>query len=525
MQPPEIPFVVRIFAPFAMNRQEPWNQPPIRVDLSHPDGAVSAMGISAYFPVEQELCPEGGVEVAVSGITDFHPDAVVQNTPFLNHLFSAGRFLSNGHRTEAEKIKGLEQWPDLPRLDINDEKAGSADVSPGDAGALDEIFDMVEMPEKKQPASSSRASLPGTAAVDKILQAVLGGIFSDKAFRDAEAAWRGVEFLLRQTAGTKRGFQLELVPVTAETLPETIDRLSKNPGRDIPSLIVIDIPFDNTHHRIRLLEKVAEFAETFMAPALVWAAPGLLDLEAWTGLNRLGFLPHYLEAPHFAKFNRLKGSPGANWLAIACNRVLGRHPYGSGNRPKTVSFEEAELPWISPVWALTAVVLKSLAGTGWPTRFTEWQSFRVTDLPLRQSGSNTAIATEVLVSDDRMDQLRRSGLIPIAAMPNRDSVFTPMETTLGGASLAYQLFASRVTQVLLWCREHLPPDLSGKMLEEALKQMFILFWEKSGHPGPESIIISAGPPDAEKRTPLRIDLQPSRDILASGEGLALEFRW
>jgi hypothetical protein len=62
-------------------------------------------------------------------------------------------------------------------------------------------------------------------------------------------------------------------------------------------------------------------------------------------------------------------------------------------------------------------------------------------------------------------------------------------------------------------------------LEAELNRVFAYFWQKSGHPGPEAIDIKAGQPDDENRIPLKIDLQPSRRILPSGEGLTLEFKW
>ncbi len=522
MRTPSIPFTIRVLAPFAVNLQVPWQQPPVAVDLSSLDQAVKSICGSAYFPLPLALCPAGGLEITVSRMKDFHPDGMIQNNPFLRHLLEAGRLLSDHRLSVAEKKQGLEQFPDLPALDAG---AEAKEAISRDAGALDNILNMVAMPGEAQASGQATKPTSGGTAVDGIIQAVLAHVYSDNAFREAEAAWRGLQLLLRQGAGAAADFRVEIIPATLETIEETIGRLTVSQINDLPSLVIVDLPFDNTPHSIHLLEKVAAFAEMLMAPALACASPRLMDLDSWTDLNRLPFLPNYLQSPHFAKFNRLKAQPEADWVALACNRVLARYPYGKESRPRTVSFEEPEAPWLRPVWAVSALIVKSYAETGWPTRFTEWQAFQLRDLAVHFIGSDTAVPVEALMSEDRMDQLRRIGLIPLAAMANRDVVFVPMETTLGGASLAYQLFASRVTQLLLWCRDNLSPDLSGPGLEEALKRTFFLFWEKSGHPRPESIEITAGDPDTENRIPLRLDLQPSRRILPSGEGLALEFNW
>lgn len=522
MRIPGIPFTIRVLAPFTMSLQGPWSQLPLPVDLSNLDKVIESMGISGYFPMPAELCPDGGIEIAVFRMKDFHPDAMVQKNPFLSHLLAAGQLLSDPQLTAAEKQQGLEEFPDLPELHVS---AEAENAIPKDAGVLDNILNMVAMPGELQDAGLSSKSLSGRAAVDRIIQAVLARVYSDKAFRDAEAAWRGVQLLLRQGAGADIDFRLELVPVTLETVEETIASLTVSQINDLPSLVIVDLPFDNAPHSIKLLEKVARFAEILMAPAVVWASPRLMDLDAWADMNRLPFLPHYLEGAYFAKFNRLKSQPEANWLAIACNRLLARYSYGSENRPRTVSFEEPAPPWVSPVWAIATLILKSFAETGWPTRFTDWREFQIRDLAVYFITPDKAVASEVLISEDRMDQMRRAGLIPVVTPANRDTAFVPMETTLGGASLAYQLFASRVTQFLLWCRDNLDPDLSGPGLEGELKRAFFLFWEKSGHQRPDSIEITAGHTDAENRIPLRIELRPSRQILPSGEGLTLEFNW
>ena len=522
MRIPDMPFVIRVLAPFVITLEAPWDGPPLAVDASNMDQVMASLGISTYIPMPRQLCPEGGIDIRVARMKDFHPDTLIKNTPFLNSLHAAGELLSDPRLPAAEKRQGLEKFQDLSELHVS---AEAKDATPKDAGALDNILSMVAMPGDAQTPGSQKTMQPHEGTAAGILQAALDRVYSDAAFRGTEAAWRGLKLLLGQGAREKGDFRVEIIPANLDTLQDTIAGMTAGQINDLPSLIVVDLPFDNTPHSIGLLENVARFAEILMAPALVWASSRLLELDSWADLDRLPFLPNYLDSAHFAKFNRLKTQSEANWLVVSCNRLMARHPYGSENRPKTVSFEERDLPWVSPVWAVCALIVKSLGLTGWPTRLTDWQRVRVDDLPVYIVGRNTAIPSEVLFSENRVDQLRRAGMTPVAAAAGQDFVFIPMETTLGGASLAYQLFASRMTHFTLWCRDNLPADLSGPALEDALKQAFHLFWEKSGHSGPESIEITAGLPDTEGRIPLHIDLKPSRQILSSGEGLTLEFSW
>jgi hypothetical protein len=91
--------------------------------------------------------------------------------------------------------------------------------------------------------------------------------------------------------------------------------------------------------------------------------------------------------------------------------------------------------------------------------------------------------------------------------------------------LRYQLLVSRIIQLLLWCRDHFEKGIKGTDLEAELEQAFGLFWETSGHSGPESLEILAGKSDPQGRVPVRIALKPSRQILSSKDTVALDFLW
>jgi len=507
MRIPDMPFKILVLAPFAMNLRQPWKEPPIEVDLHDMDAVMDALGISGHFPLPADLCPAGGIDLRISRLKDFHPDALAQGNPFLKQLVTAA---------EAES-------PPAAKAQTEAEPRAEA------ADRLDSILNMVAMPEpdEKSAARDSARHAAGARQVDTTLQAVLSEIYADPAFRAAEAAWRGLKRLLQQGQGPKAGagFHLEIVPVTQDTLEETLGALTISQVNDLPSLVLVDLSFDSTPRSVGLLEKVAQFAEILMAPAVVWASPGLVGLDSWAGLPNLPFLPHHLDSPNFGKLKRLQSQPEANWLAVACNRFLLRYPYGKENPTRRIIFEESLLPWTGPVWAVGALILASFTGNGWPTRFTDWQAFQLKDLPLHPVDPNTAVPAEVLISEDRMDQFRRAGIMALAAAANRDMAFIPMETTFGGASLAYQLFAARVTRILLWCKDHLPGELSGKDLENGLNRALAAFWEKSGHPPPQELAVTAWPPDAENRIPVRVNVTPSRRILPSGEGLTLEINW
>jgi len=520
MRLPSMPFKILAFGPFRLNDDIPWTQLPVPIENMDLDAVMDKFGVSCYFPIPTDLCPAGGIDLRFAKLKDFHPDGLIQNATFLTHLLEAKNYLTDTKTKNLslpEKKERLKQWPDLPFIQIESKKE-----KPHSTVTVDNILNMVALPGDRPGSSPKLQNESGQ--IDTILQQVLSHIYSNKRFKATEAAWLGLKLLLQQCAGDAN-VSVEIVPTALDTLGETLNHLIDTLINDLPSLIIVDFPFDNSNFCIELLERIAQFAETLLVPAMVWINPKFMQINSWDNLNKLPFIPHYLEEQTFAKWRRLKNQSSANWLAVTCNRFLIRFPYGSENRPRNFQFSEHISPWTGPVWAASYLIAQSFNKIGWPTRFTDWQDIKIEDLALDTVSSTRPIPTEVSFTEDRIDQFRRAGIMPLATILNKDVAFTPLETTVGGASLSYQLFVSRITQLILWCQDSFPKGLAGIELEDRLRQVFSMFWEKSGHVGPGNLEISSGHPDPDNRIPLRIDLQPSRKILPSGEKMVLEFSW
>lgn len=522
MRIPPMPFKILVLAPFRSQEENPWPHGPIRIDKTNLDQIMAEMGLSLFIPLPNLLCPPGGLTLFFKKLKDFHPDGLVKNTSFLKNLLEAKRFVEESRTRDlpsTEISRRLEEWPDLPPLDIR-----IADQRPKTApsGPIDKILETVALPDTVR--RSSEKMQPLTAQIDSVFKQILNHIFSHDDLRNIESSWRGLRLLMQQ-GGVDGDLKLEILPVSHETLEDTLPKLLPEMVQDPPGLVIIDLPFDNSPRNLQLLHKIAQFSETLLIPGISWITPKFLSLDTWQDLKRLPFLPHYLEEPAYAKWRRLRETSSARWVATVCNRVLLRYPYGPDNKPILVDFKEPQGLWCSPVWALGTLISQSFITTGWPTRFTERQRMRVEDLALHAAGTDKSIPTEACFSEERIHQFIKVGIIPLVSSYNKDIAFTPEETTVAGISLSYQLFVTRITQFLFWCKDNFRPDIEPADIESDLKRAFSLYWEKTGHPGPEGLEISVTKPDLEKPAQVRIVIQPSRQILSSGEKVELVFNW
>ena len=523
MEIPPLPFKVLALAPFLRQSDKPWLAEPLQVDLTSLDSVLEGMGVSLFLPLPKNLCPPGGLTLRFKRMKDFSPDALMENNSFLQNLLEARAFIQDAGRQglPAETVHSrLKRWPDLP-LEIEFEPKKEKPSSSA-SKSLDNILQMVAMPEE---GSARRTEiLPFMEQIDNHLRQILGRIFADENFRSLESAWRGLQFTLKQ--GKYGGdLSLAIIPVSSATLEETLDSLLLRLVADLPSLILIDLPLDNSPRSSELLEKIGPFAETLLAPALGWIAPKFFHLETWSDLARLPFLPHYLEEAQFAKWRSFRKSSPARWVGITCNRFLSRYPYGKENSPGRVWFEEAQGLWASPVWGAGSLIAQGFKRHGWPTRFTEWKEVRLVDLALHPVEGNRSLPTEVHLAEERIDQFVRGGIIPLVSAFNQDIAFIPLEANVAGTSLRYQLFLSRITRFLFWCKDHFPKELDPAGVEKNLKTAFSLLWERSGHPAPPKMEVSVRQTKPDQPFSVKIALETPRQVLPSGEKVELELQW
>jgi len=513
-------FKILALAPFGFSDKSIPGPMPVPVSLADLNPVMASFGLNTYVPLPQALCPQGGVDVSCARIKDFHPDAMAENLPFLQHLLAAKRYLDRSlpsGMSAAEIRKGLEQWPDLPQMGVTQHPKSSSRTS----RTLDNILDMVALPDGTAAASvqaSDGKDLPGD-----LLQKTLDAIFHHRPFITSEASWRGLHHLLKAVHRDAK-IRVSIAHVSSETLQETLQNLLPDMVKDLPALILVDLPLDNTNQNQRLLEAIAEFAATLMTPGLVWLSPAFFNLLSWEELSKRPFLPHFLEEAAYAKWRSLKQDGNSNWLAVTCNRILLRYPYGPQNKPRVFPYEEGRLPWVAPVWGVADLIVQGLLKNGWPTRFTHKDRFQVEDLALH-ADAHGQHATETIFSMDRADQLFRSGIIPLMGMKDKDVAFAPGETTLGGISLAHQLYLSGIIRFLLSLQEKRGIDFKDRLPEAWIQDALARFLEDSLEPSADAVSVVLNRPDTNQRVPVTFKIMPSQAVLTTAQALEFTLSW
>jgi type VI secretion system protein ImpC len=519
------PFSILVLAPFTGSDAGKWTQGPIDVTMENVDQVISDLSLSVDIPVPKEIFRDGVLTFSIGSRKGFQPDNLVLANSYLKNIFDARQFVreapANG-LSHDEILERLRRWENLPPLRIPDAAPKAEKKS---NTAVDAILSMVSIPEEKAGHPDARTGL--AEQMDVPVKRILELLFHDDEFKGLDEAWDGLAFLLsRSGKGITGGdISVKILPTSLNTFEETLDGIMLDVIRDIPSLIIVDLPFDSSSHGIALVKRLAELAETLIVPVLGWIKPEFFHIGSWDDLKKLPYLPHHLERPEFAKWQKLRESTAGKWVGMACNRFLARYPYGTEYQKGPVFFEESVIPWRSPVWAIGALICQSQMAIGWPSRFSEWKKFNLEDLALHNRGAGNYSATEGTFDEDRIGQMIASGLIPLISLKNKDTAFVADESTVTGGSLAFQLVLSRIVQFVIWCKEKFGKDVTPLDLKAKLESALSEFWEKTGNVLPEDVHISVKKTDAGGPAEVEIMIRPQSAVLPSREVIEFHFDW
>ncbi|MCX5830188.1 MAG: type VI secretion system contractile sheath large subunit [Deltaproteobacteria bacterium] len=530
------PYTILALGPFSPVPETGFSVNIVPVETPTLQEAFGQLSPRLWIPAPTDICPPGGLTLQPSGLRDLTPDGLIQTTPYLKDLCDAGEFIAKGHTSGATPADIAAQvqsaWPHL-LLDLSIPTASAQQAVRHDS-AVDDILSMVAMPVASDQGGPRNAGGPADwkRKIDDLLSANIDCIFNNEEFRAFEAAWRGVECLVRR-GDVKEGGKivLKIVPASAESLTATLEYLALELAADTPDLILIDLPLDNTPGGVETLGKIAVFAATLLTPTAAWISPAFFHLVNWRELHRLPYLKNHLDDAVYAKWRKLREQPSGQWLTLTCNRFLTRAPYGENNRPRSVAFTETEPLWISPVWALGTLAAQSVNQFGWPSRLTDYMRVRMKDLAVSDQGDETASATETIFPDDRIRQFVEIGVTPLSGASGQDMAFIPKAAVASGESLLSQMFLSRIIGFLIRLRDAYEESDRETEPVSFVTEALMAFFDATEQEPPGDLWVTVGPyPEGHKQEeeaplPLDIALTPPKAVSPDSRKLAFTFSW
>lgn len=516
------PFTIIAVGSFAPVPEGPINMKIIPVDATN--DALSTLRPAVWVPVAKEICPEGGVGITPERIKDLTPQGMAGSIVYLKDLSDARELIGRSSGLSPENVAQAvrEKWPNLPlELKVGQSKAST------EQNRVNDILSMVAMSGRSNHVNSGDTEgLKGfTAEIDRLMSGVLTTIFSDETFRGLEAAWRGIDLIMKQgPAGGAKDTRLAIVNTSRERLTETLRQLAESCESDPPDLVLVDFLLDNSPVAMELVDELASFAEDLMAPAIINASAGFLGLEDWTGIDHLPLVAHHIEDnPVYAKWLKLRKDPRTNWLAAACNNVFVRQAYGQEPAMRGVTLKEDAAPSIHPVWAVGTLAAHSVSLCGWPSRLVDTHNVEIGGLALHTFEDGTQASTEAVFTVDRLRQLADIGLTALAGAAMKDTAFLPAARAISGEPLPFQMFFSRITGFLIRLREEngasIPSDDAAAWLSQAFQALFRL----SGGHSPDDLSVTAT--INEGRLVFEISLTPPAAILSGTRRITFTFAW
>ncbi len=303
------------------------------------------------------------------------------------------------------------------------------------AGLLDRILDGT--PREEAPVAAAGPDRP-----TELMRAILGS----SAFRALEAAWRGVDFLLRRL-DVDGPLTLHLVDISPGELRSDllagddlgksglhrllVDKTVGTPGAHPWAAFVVLGAFGASKEDAEALGRLAKIASKAGTAVLAGAEPGLVGCASLAATPD----PHDWSAPEgegaeaWAALRRL---PEARYVGLALPRLLLRLPYGKEtNAVEAFEFEELSSPpvheeylWGSPALALALLLGEAFLEDGWSLRPGSAQD--IPGLPfalVTQDGEKHAVpCAETLFTVRAMEAVTAKGLMPLLTLKGTDTV-------------------------------------------------------------------------------------------------------
>lgn len=418
---------------------------PIAVDLDDLDG------LFARLSVEIRLSPPEGPDLLLRprGLEDFHPDRILMREPAFHELRRIRQGLEDPQRF-AESAAAVRAWGEprsQPRRETSPGTPGIASQAPDlmeqmlgtappghppepEREGFEEFVEQIVKPHLEPAGAAEKQRL--IIRTDQEIALRMRSILHHPAFQAVEAAWRGLDFLLRRLE-TGEGLRVEVLDASKEELALDLKSAKDLSDSELHRILVGSAPedapmwsamaglyaFGPTVEDVALLARLSRVAQAAGAAALSGAAPSLLAADSFASAPEPRRWQKAQGEPAEELWAALRQMPEARYLGLAAPRFLLRLPYGARTDPtEHFAFEEftgapahEDYLWGNP--SLLCLVLLESPGmlTGLPLHVYE-----------RDGQTLLQPCAETLLPLTVAEAMLERGIMPVLALSDRDAV-------------------------------------------------------------------------------------------------------
>jgi type VI secretion system protein ImpC len=287
------------------------------------------------------------------------------------------------------------------------------------------------------------------AQIDHLVSLQLNEVLHHPQFQKLEATWRGLRYLLDQSE-TSTMLKIRILNASKKDLLRDLQRAAEFDqsalfkkvyeeefgifGGEPFGALIGDYEFSKHPEDLELLEKISQVAAGAHAPFLSAAAPDLLNLPSFTGLDQPRDIGKIFDSTEFAKWKSFRQSEDSKYVCLTCPHILMRLPYGRDTKPvEGFSYEEGvdgtdhtKYLWGNAAYALGTRVTQAFAQYGWCTAIRGVEGGGLVEgLPahtFRTDEGDVALKcpTEIAITDRREKELADQGLVPLVHCKGTD---------------------------------------------------------------------------------------------------------
>lgn len=455
---------------------------PIEVNRDNLDDLPGKLGVELRDLITGS--GEAPASLTIRAFDDFHPDSLYRNVDLFTRLRKTRNQLGNPTTFESAAAEVRRWGAANPPQTAEKETppAGEPQQRPEYSveGLFDETLSATSAEVAKKPPASvdwnsmirsiaAPYALPGrspqlaelVACVDAATSEAMRAILHHPRFQAVEAAWRGVEFLVRRLSNTDAALKLYLIDVSKEEIAADLaaEDLAKSGlfkllveqtvgtrGGEPWALLAGLITLDDSVADAELAGRFARIASAARAPLVAGAHDRHAGCESLADTPDPDEWRHRPDAEAAAAWAAVRALPEAASIGLALPRFLLRLPYGDRTAPiDSFRFEEAagpsyhdQLLWGNPALACTFVIGRAYLADGWS--FQPEDDLEIDELPLyvrKQDGETVCCPTaESVLSDRAAEAIRGRRLIPLIPYRDSDRLRVAGVTSLAGRRLA-----------------------------------------------------------------------------------------